>query len=266
MYAPYGEQLLNQQAVSYDERFKFTGKERDAETGYDYFGARYFEPNFLNDFMSVDPLADKFIEESPYLYCNGNPVKYVDPQGARPLPIENTYRGWKAKVDSWFGPRNTGQIGASTNHRGLDFNYSCGGDKDYGTPILATHEGFAHIVDNIDSKAGRYVEITSEDRTVRTRYLHLSAISIAEGQYVLEADKIGEMGGSASGDEHRWGSHLHYEIQKIINGKWTSIDPVEGKEKRIDNILDPQLIIDVDDKLYWGGELPEIVVLNPSEL
>ena len=37
-------------------------------------------------------------------------------------------------------------------------------------------------------------------------------------------------------------------------------------QKRIDNILDPQSIIDVDDKLYWGGELPEIVVLNSSEL
>ena len=36
MYAPYGELLLNQQAGTYDERFKFTGKERDEETGYDF--------------------------------------------------------------------------------------------------------------------------------------------------------------------------------------------------------------------------------------
>ena len=26
----------------YDERYKFTGKERDAESGYDYFGARFY--------------------------------------------------------------------------------------------------------------------------------------------------------------------------------------------------------------------------------
>ena len=81
MYAPYGEQLLNQQAGTYDERFKFTGKERDQETGYDYFGARYREPNFLNDFISVDPLADKFIDKTPYLYCDGNPIKFVDKNG-----------------------------------------------------------------------------------------------------------------------------------------------------------------------------------------
>ena len=81
MYAPYGEELLNQHPFSYNERFTFTGKERDAETGYDYFGARYRESNFLNHFISVDPLANKFIYNSPYVYCEGNPIKYVDPDG-----------------------------------------------------------------------------------------------------------------------------------------------------------------------------------------
>ena len=42
-YAPYGELIANQHTIGYDERFKFTGKERDAETGYDYFGARYYD-------------------------------------------------------------------------------------------------------------------------------------------------------------------------------------------------------------------------------
>lgn len=40
-YAPYGELIDNQQATQYDERYKFTGKERDWETGYDYYGARF---------------------------------------------------------------------------------------------------------------------------------------------------------------------------------------------------------------------------------
>ena len=41
-YMPFGELWESQQASEYDERFKFTGKERDTETGYDYFGARYY--------------------------------------------------------------------------------------------------------------------------------------------------------------------------------------------------------------------------------
>jgi hypothetical protein len=34
---PYGELWKNQQRTPYNERFKFTGKERDEESGYDYF-------------------------------------------------------------------------------------------------------------------------------------------------------------------------------------------------------------------------------------
>lgn len=79
-YLPYGELLLNQQVAGYDERFKFTGKERDAESGYDYFGARYYASPLYN-WTSVDPLSDKFPQISPYAYCNWNPIKFIDPDG-----------------------------------------------------------------------------------------------------------------------------------------------------------------------------------------
>ena len=79
-YAPYGELIDNQQTINYDERYKFTGKERDAESGYDYFGARYYASPF-SFWLSVDPLADKYPAISPYAYCTWNPVKFVDPDG-----------------------------------------------------------------------------------------------------------------------------------------------------------------------------------------
>ncbi|MBR4547219.1 MAG: RHS repeat-associated core domain-containing protein [Paludibacteraceae bacterium] len=81
-YAPYGELLASQHAYgsSYDERYKFTGKERDAESGYDYYGARYqIVP--LGIWGSPDPLLDKTIHMSSYMYCNGNPIKFIDPDG-----------------------------------------------------------------------------------------------------------------------------------------------------------------------------------------
>ena len=79
-YAPYGELIANKQTIGYDERFKFTGKERDWETGYDYFGARFYDHR-KGIWNSVDPLADKYPNVTPYLYCNGNPVMLVDPDG-----------------------------------------------------------------------------------------------------------------------------------------------------------------------------------------
>ena len=79
-YAPYGEQIANKTPYGYDERFKFTGKERDWETGYDYFGARFYDHR-KGIWNSVDPLADKYPNVTPYLYCNGNPIMLVDPDG-----------------------------------------------------------------------------------------------------------------------------------------------------------------------------------------
>ena len=80
-YLPYGEIWRNQQSVGYDERFKFTGKERDSETGYDYFGKRYYDSRALTSWLSVDPLADKYPHISSYAYCAWNPLKYFDEHG-----------------------------------------------------------------------------------------------------------------------------------------------------------------------------------------
>ena len=59
----------------------FTGKETDCETGFSYFGARYYDPTLLTGWTAVDPMSDKYLGISPYAYCNWNPVKLVDPDG-----------------------------------------------------------------------------------------------------------------------------------------------------------------------------------------
>ena len=61
--------------------FVFTGKEKDEETGYGYFGARYMDHELMTMWLSVDPMADKYPSISPYAYCAWNPVKLVDPDG-----------------------------------------------------------------------------------------------------------------------------------------------------------------------------------------
>jgi RHS repeat-associated protein len=72
----------NQRVTDYDERYKFTGKERDWETGYDFFGARSYA-SVLSIWLSPDPLSDKYPEISPYAYAAWNPVKYIDPDGRK---------------------------------------------------------------------------------------------------------------------------------------------------------------------------------------
>ncbi|MBQ3946297.1 MAG: RHS repeat-associated core domain-containing protein, partial [Alphaproteobacteria bacterium] len=66
--------------------FPFTGKELDSETGYSYFGARYYDAELSGLFFSVDPMAAKYPNISPYAYCVWNPVKLVDPNGEFGVP------------------------------------------------------------------------------------------------------------------------------------------------------------------------------------
>ncbi len=78
-------------ASTEDEKYKFTEKERDIETDYDYFGARYYNSK-LGLWNSVDPLADKYPGWSPYNYTLGNPLKFVDPNGEyAKIPIGGRY-------------------------------------------------------------------------------------------------------------------------------------------------------------------------------
>ena len=74
-------QLKYKQKTTTFSSVSFTGKERDSETGFSYFGTRYYDSDILTGWLSVDPMADKYPNISPYAYCAWNPVKLVDPDG-----------------------------------------------------------------------------------------------------------------------------------------------------------------------------------------
>jgi RHS repeat-associated protein len=79
-YLPFGEDWVDQRNSSWNAPYTFSGKEKDVETGYGYFGARYYDSG-LNIWLSVDPMSDKYPSMSPYNYCANNPVILVDPDG-----------------------------------------------------------------------------------------------------------------------------------------------------------------------------------------
>ena len=76
--------------TTFSASFTFSAKEKDAETGYSYFGSRYYNSD-LSIWLSVDPMASKYPSLSPYVYCANNPVKLVDPNGEEILIYGATY-------------------------------------------------------------------------------------------------------------------------------------------------------------------------------
>lgn len=80
-YYPYGEILRSYTTgADVNSKYKFTEKERDTETNYDYFGARYYDSE-LARWLSIDPLASKYPSWSPYNYVLNNPLIFFDPNG-----------------------------------------------------------------------------------------------------------------------------------------------------------------------------------------
>jgi RHS repeat-associated protein len=79
---------LGLQSLAVENRVgsRCTGKERDSESGLDYFGARHYSPS-VGRFMVPDPagvwVADLAAPQSwnLYSYALNNPLKYTDPTG-----------------------------------------------------------------------------------------------------------------------------------------------------------------------------------------
>ena len=86
-YLPFGETFVDEHLNSHNTPFKFNAKELDDETGNYYYGARYYNPKW-STWLSVDPLAEKYPNISPYAYCLNNPIRFVDLDGLEPTPYE----------------------------------------------------------------------------------------------------------------------------------------------------------------------------------
>ena len=112
-YTPYGELWIEKTsgASALDIPYRFTGKERDEETGLYYYGARYLDAK-TSRWLGVDPAMHQgdYIPSAPvnedarerngnlpnggmynhinmhvYHYSNNNPIKYTDPDGRVPF-------------------------------------------------------------------------------------------------------------------------------------------------------------------------------------
>ena len=90
-YAPYGQEVTPQ---STQNHYKFTGYERDPETGNDYAQARYYSSQYAGRFMSPDPYAGSMVLANPqsfnrYTYAMNNPLRFTDPSGMDACVYDN---------------------------------------------------------------------------------------------------------------------------------------------------------------------------------
>ena len=80
-YYPYGS-LMGEGFNASSQPYRYGGKELVTLGGLNLsdFGARWLDSP-SGTFTTMDPLCEDFQHISPYLYCAGNPIKYIDPSG-----------------------------------------------------------------------------------------------------------------------------------------------------------------------------------------
>ena len=95
-YCPFGESSLRTFA---SKRYRYVGKEKDGESGLYYYGARYYMA-WVGRFVSVDPLADKYAQLTPYNYAANNPIGDLDIDGMQATGSEESENGGTPSIQT----------------------------------------------------------------------------------------------------------------------------------------------------------------------
>ncbi len=135
-----------------------------------------------------------------------NPVDAVYYQGTKPIPEKKgtgsfIYPIKTYKITSYFGSRNTGIVGASKYHQGVDFGAPTG------TKIYAADGGTVSFA-GWQSGYG-YLVIIDHGGLYTSRYGHCSKLLVKKGDAVYQGQNIANVGSTGVSS----GPHLHFEIR-----------------------------------------------------
>ncbi len=121
------------------------------------------------------------------------------------IPSDKPIRA-EVTFTSGFGVRDDPFHKGAAMHPGIDLAGA------YGTPVYATADGIVTRAGWNNGGYGNMVEL-DHGRGIATRYGHMSAVLVHEGDHVTRGQQIGRLGSTGRST----GNHLHYEVR--IDGR-----------------------------------------------
>ena len=248
-YYPYGlphatSSFMTNVTFTTPNTHKYSGKEFDTFGGTDLydFHARYHAPS-TGRFMTIDPMAEKYPGISPYMYCAGNPVLFVDPSGCVVTPhgdeaFDVIKMGLSKDEAQYVQLDSFGNIDASVMSEGLNTLGEVGGNYN----ALVTMVNKSDVVDVFASST--YNTSTGEhhmsewtvDSFLESAY-NAENPNMTIEEYAKEHPSYpttkevngGELGVTIYGDEGLRGVSLNGNIQVTINNNYSGTNPQDMK-------------------------------------
>ena len=196
-YYPFGASYLPVSPVG-TNKYLYNGKEKqdDVLSGtaldwYDY-GKRFYDPS-IGRWHSMDPLAEKSRRWSPYVYCDDNPMRFIDPDGMEGREFMLATSGLTSEQRKEF-------MNGYNKGTGNVFSKTSG----YGGPIAAIAFGGAPgIILGIPALglqiAKDIVSISGKDETIANKAANsftgvmTQAVTAAFGGNIDKAGKMGDL-------------------------------------------------------------------------
>ena len=240
-------------SVLFQNDYKFTGKERDSESGLDNFGARYFgsslgrfqtpDPVFMNIMRVMDPQRLNL-----YAYGRNNPLVYTDPTGKDIVSGTGDQKAVKAalvEIAKHPGGREfltkldniSAKIAVSTGTGLTNRN----GDPVYGK--TAPQAGQNPAIQRVTDSSGKIVDVKGPnvDTTVDFGFAKQDKNNGVPGAPQSDAELLGH---ELKHDENQFFKQPDSEqgatqgIDDILGNKPTK-ESKQGAEEFVDNLLKP---------------------------